>query len=202
VKRSFSAAAFVAILCAAGAATARAPSPQEEAREQYEKGVLAYNLERFDEAIAAFTRAYELDPAPILLYNVAQARWKKGENERALFYYRRYLEADPTAANRAAVEARIQELERARRAPPATAPPRVAAAAPAAAPAPAPVYVQASQPPPAPPLYRRPLFWGGVAVAAAATVVTVVLISAQSSPARCKDCLGTVMVPPVMVPSP
>jgi tetratricopeptide (TPR) repeat protein len=193
VRRSFAAAALVATVCSAAAAQPRAKSPRDEAKEQYERGVVAYNVERFDEAIAAFTRAYELDPEPILLYNIAQARWKKGDNDRALFYYRRYLEADPAASNRAAVEARIQEIERARQPSP---PPPPATAAPAAAPAPAPVYVQATPPPPAPPpIYRRPLFWAGVAAAAAAAVVTVVLISAQGPPDRCQECRGTIVVP-------
>jgi tetratricopeptide (TPR) repeat protein len=200
VKRSIAAAVLIALFCAGAdlAAQPRAKSPQDQAREQYDRGVVAYNLERFDEAIAAFSRAYELDPAPILLYNIAQARWKKGEGERAIFYYRRYLEAAPAAPNRASVEARIQELERGQRqAPPAaaSAPPPVSAAV-----VPPPAYVQASAPPPAaPPLYRRPWFWGGVAVAAAATVTTVLLLSSGSTPARCTiDCnLGMVKVPPL-----
>jgi tetratricopeptide (TPR) repeat protein len=192
--------ALVVMVCTAGhlAAQTRPRTRQDEAKEQYERGVTAYNLERFDEAIAAFSRAYELDPAPILLYNIAQARWKKGENDRALFYYRRYLEADPAAENRAAVEARIQEIKRARQAPPAprAAPATTARAAPATA-VTTPAYVQAS-PPPVPPLYRRPWFWGGVALAAGAVVVTALVFSTHSPPARCTtDCnLGMVTVPP------
>jgi tetratricopeptide (TPR) repeat protein len=198
------AAALVALVCSwsgPGLAQSRARTPAEQAREQYERGIVAYNLERFDDAIAAFTRAYELDPAPTLLFNIAQSRWKKGENERALFYYRRYLEADPGAANRATVEARIRELEGARRAP-------VAAAPPPAPPAPAPVVTPAAAPPmfvretapppPPPPLYRRPWFWGVVAATAAATVATVVLISSRSKAGGCAapDCnLPMVTVP-------
>jgi tetratricopeptide (TPR) repeat protein len=184
VKRSFAAAALVAIVCSASAAAAQAP--QDEAREQYERGVRAYSIERFDEAVAAFTRAYELDPAPILLFNIAQARWKKGENERALFYYRRYLEADPGAANRPAVEARIRELEQARASapPPAPPPPPVVVAPKAAEP---PVFVRARPSPPPPPLYRRPWFWVGVGAAAVAVAATVLLIARQR-PEDCSSC--------------
>jgi tetratricopeptide (TPR) repeat protein len=201
VRRSFAAATLIAIVCAAsvGAAQPRARSPADQAREQYERGVVAYNLEHFDEAIAAFSRAYELDPAPILLYNIAQARWKKGENDRALFYYRRYLEADPAAPNRAAVEARIEELERTRQPSSSVPPPPIAPAAIVPPPSPAPpVYLQSAPPPPRPPLYRRPWFWGGVATVAAATTVTVLLLSSHSSPARCNAAcnLGMFMVPP------
>jgi tetratricopeptide (TPR) repeat protein len=194
VKRSLAAVAFVAVVCSAGALAAqpRTRSPQDQAKEQYERGVVAYNLERFDDAIAAFTRAYELDPAAILLYNIAQARWKKGENDRALFYYRRYLEADPNAENRAAVEARIKELERPRPSPPVAAP----SPAPLVSPTP-PAYVQASAPPPErPPLYRRPLFWGAVGVVAAAAIVTtVLLVSSHGSTVGCKECRETIPVP-------
>jgi tetratricopeptide (TPR) repeat protein len=194
VKRSLAAVAFVAVVCAAGALAAqpRTRSPQDQAKEQYERGVVAYNLERFDDAIAAFARAYELDPAPILLYNIAQARWKKGENDRALFYYRRYLEADPNAENRAAVEARMRDLERPRQPAPVAAPPPKAEPV-----SPPPVYVQASAPAPErPPLYRRPLFWGAVGVVAAAAIVTtVLLVSSHGSAAGCKECRGTIPVP-------
>jgi tetratricopeptide (TPR) repeat protein len=192
VKRSLAAVLFVAVVCSVGALAAqpRARSPEEQAKEQYERGVVAYNLERFDDAIAAFTRAYELDPAPILLYNIAQARWKKGENDRALFYYRRYLEADPHAENRAAVEARMRELERPRQPAPVAAPPAAAAAVPP------PAYVQASAPPPErPPLYRRPLFWGAVGVVAAAAIVTTVLLVSHGSSPGCRECRGTIPVP-------
>jgi tetratricopeptide (TPR) repeat protein len=82
-----------------------------EAKVQYDKGTRAYNVGKFDQAIAAFTRAYELDPAPMLLFNIAQSYWKKGENERAVFFYRRYIDADPRTEQRARVEARIRELE-------------------------------------------------------------------------------------------
>jgi len=193
VRRSFAAAALVAIVCTASALAAQTKPPQEEAKEHYQRGVKAYNLERFDEAVSAFSRAYELDPAPILLFNIAQARWKKGESERALFYYRRYLEEEPAAPNRAAVEARIQEIERARQA----TPPAAVAAAPVtvAPPAPPPVYVQASPPPPAPPFYRRPWVWVAAGATAAAVVATVVLLS-RGSPPRCASCnLSPISVP-------
>jgi tetratricopeptide (TPR) repeat protein len=190
--------ALVAVLVttAAYAQPPASANPQEEARQQYERGTVAYNLERFDEAIAAFSRAYELDPAPTLLFNIAQARWKKGENERAVFYYRRYLDADPAAPNRAQVEARIRELQ-------ARPQPNAVAQAPAVAPvavAPAPpLFVQAAPAPAREPLYRRAWFWGAVAGGAAAIVVTAVLISSSSKSAspRCTtDCnLGMVTVP-------
>jgi hypothetical protein len=86
---------------------------QKAARPHYEKGATEYNLGHFGEAIAEFEKAYELDPAPVLLFNIAQAHRQNGNNERAAFFYRRYLEQAPGAANRAEVERRIKDLEEA-----------------------------------------------------------------------------------------
>ena len=196
--------AVVVALFAIGSAALAQPRgkrPEDEAKEQYDRGVVAYNLEHFDEAIAAFSRAYELDPAPMLLFNIAQARWKKGENERALFYYRRYLEAEPNAENRDRVEARIRELEAgARSAPSAPGPAPAITTTTEIAPVPAPpAYLQAGPVAERPrPVYRRAWFWGAVGAAAVATVAVVLLASSKGQAAHCApaDCnLGTVSVP-------
>jgi tetratricopeptide (TPR) repeat protein len=172
----------------AGAApTAGRPSP--EARSEYDKGTTAYNLGQFDQAVAAFTRAYELDPAPILLFNIAQAHWKKGDRERALFFYRRFLEADPGTDQRERVEARIRELEAAERASQEVAAVPVAPIPTRLQPPPEPpVMVKATEPPPAPALYRRPWFWvvmGGIALGAGA-----VALAAQRSGGNGWSCPG------------
>jgi hypothetical protein len=91
--------------------TQRAPDLVTQAKAAYELGMTAYGLGHFDRAIDSFTKAYELDPAPVLLYNIAQSHWKKGNPEQAIVFYRRYLEADPQAENRTRVKTRIRELE-------------------------------------------------------------------------------------------
>jgi hypothetical protein len=99
---------------ALAATPARAAEPdQKAARPHYEKGATEYNLGHFADAISEFEKAYELDPAPVLLFNIAQAHRQGGNNERAAFFYRRYLEQAPNAANRAEVEKRIKDLEEA-----------------------------------------------------------------------------------------
>jgi tetratricopeptide (TPR) repeat protein len=105
--------AAAGLLVAIGAASA-APSTEagkKAARPHYEKGASEYNLGHFAESISEFEKAYEQDPAPILLFNIAQAHRQSGNNERAAFFYRRYLEQEPNAANRAEVEKRIKDLE-------------------------------------------------------------------------------------------
>src|SRR4029077_20410488 len=103
----FVAITVLGLLCAlpARAQTNRA------AKAHAEKGTREYNLGHFAEAIAAFEKAYEIDPAPILLFNIGQAHRQTGNNERATFFYRRYLEQAPNAPNRAQVEKRVHELD-------------------------------------------------------------------------------------------
>ncbi len=104
--------ALVALLAIGlGPARAQGQGPANEAAEtQFEQGVKRYNLGRFAEAITAFERAYDADPAPILLFNIAQSHRQMGNKERALFFYRRYVEQAPDAPNRTEVEQRMKDL--------------------------------------------------------------------------------------------
>jgi Tetratricopeptide repeat len=109
---------LVACLALALAAPARAqlesaptPTPAEIGRTYFDRGVNEYNLGHFTEAIAEFEKAYKADPAPIMLFNIAQSHRQLGNKERALFFYRRYLEqAPPDAPNRSEVEQRTKDL--------------------------------------------------------------------------------------------
>jgi opacity protein-like surface antigen len=111
VKRALAVAAAVAfvVLAAQGAHAA----PESEAQEHFKRGVKLYNLGHFQEAIPEFEKAYDFDPQPILLFNIAQSHRQNGNKERALFFYRRYLEQEPNTAKRADVEQRMKELAQA-----------------------------------------------------------------------------------------
>ena len=103
---------FALIFLLLGGSAALAQSSSKAAKPAYDKGVTEYNLGHFAEAIGEFEKAYELDRAPILLFNIAQSHRQLGNDERALFFYRRYLEQAPKdAANRPDVERRIKDLE-------------------------------------------------------------------------------------------
>jgi tetratricopeptide (TPR) repeat protein len=80
---------------------------------QFEKGKAAYRLGEFDEAIAFFREGYRLKPDPVFLYNIALAHRGKQDFEKAIFFYQSYLREAPEAANRASVEAKIADLQRA-----------------------------------------------------------------------------------------
>jgi tetratricopeptide (TPR) repeat protein len=157
---------------------------KQSAEKHYNKGMTAYSLGHFRAAIEEFEKAYEIKPEPIFLYNIAQSHRQNGNPQQAVFFYRRYLDADPNAKNRPAVEKRISEMEAqlnarkdkdaAKASPiePSPAPPVVASqpVATAAAPAPVavtppPVDVQEPVPPPSPePRSGRGLRIAGIVV--------------------------------------
>jgi hypothetical protein len=100
------------VLALAVRVAAADPTPAEQARAHFDKSTVAYNLGKFDEAIAELETAYRLDPDPAYLYSLAQAYRLANNRERALFFYRRYLAvAAPDEPNRADVEQRIATLE-------------------------------------------------------------------------------------------
>jgi tetratricopeptide (TPR) repeat protein len=84
---------------------------KQTAESHYDKGMKAYTLGHFSEAIEEFERAFELRSEPIFLYNIAQSHRQSNSPQRAIFFYRRYLEADPNVKNRAEIEKRIKDLE-------------------------------------------------------------------------------------------
>jgi tetratricopeptide (TPR) repeat protein len=116
--------------------------PSPEARLHYERGIAHYNLGEFPAAIDELKQAYALSNAPGLLFNLAQAERLAGQPDQALYFYRTYLRLEPDAPNRADVEHRIDEMEKAVAAR--------AEAPPAKAPAPPPSAPKISAPPSAP----------------------------------------------------
>jgi tetratricopeptide (TPR) repeat protein len=77
-----------------------------------------YRLGRYEEAVDAFRRAYEVKPDARLLYDIAECYRELRALDQALFYYDRYLAGWPDAYDRAEVEEKVAELESKRGAPP------------------------------------------------------------------------------------
>src|SRR5262252_5295625 len=92
------AATLLVLFAAMPAARAQKSGSKSAGRAYYDRGTTEYNLGHFDEAIKSFESAYELEHQPILLFNIAQAHRQMGNNERAIFFYRRYLENAPKDA--------------------------------------------------------------------------------------------------------
>lgn len=95
--------ALVCELAGAGKAQAQPNEPQKGAqpaagtpsgsdlKSRYERAVALYNSGQYDKAIDEFQAVYEMRPAPILLFNLAQAHRKAGHREKALDLYERFL---------------------------------------------------------------------------------------------------------------
>lgn len=205
----------VVVACFAGAGAAQA-APDEsqlaEAKQHYAAATKFYDLAEYEGALREFKEAYRAVEDPAFLFNIAQCHRKLGHTQDAITFYRNYLRRAPHAANRAEVERRIAELERAPAGPPppGDTPPAAADArvAPLVLDLPAPTpttprqteqtLVVAPAPAAAPetPFYRRGWFWVVTGVVVAATATTLIVLSTRSETGPfCPDCAGTVTTP-------
>ncbi len=80
-----------------------------EARTLYVEAKNAYDGGRFDDALVGFQAAFAKKPLPGFLFNLGQCERQLGHHERAIFFFERYLDEKPDAANRATVEELIAE---------------------------------------------------------------------------------------------
>jgi tetratricopeptide (TPR) repeat protein len=98
--------AICIVMVSAAAAVA---DPKTEAKAHVKVADTAFKLGRFDEALAEYAKAYELFPAPPLLFNLAQCHKNLKHWERAVFFFEGYLRERPEASNRSVVEDLIRE---------------------------------------------------------------------------------------------
>lgn len=117
---SLVAALLFAMLSTPRVGRAQAPIPTKgqakeqakEAKGHYETAFRLFDLGRYDEAIAEFSKSYELSGKPGLLFNIAQSHRLAGRCEEALKFYKRYLTRYPDAPNWAETEAWVAEMEK------------------------------------------------------------------------------------------
>jgi tetratricopeptide (TPR) repeat protein len=111
---------FILALASAGRAGAagaeNAPEPPAaatvaQARERYERGVEAYRLGRYAEAVELFRQADAIAPSAPLSFNIARAFAKLGDASGALRWYRDYLRRAPQAPNAAETAAQVRLYE-------------------------------------------------------------------------------------------
>jgi hypothetical protein len=96
-------------------AQAQQPSPADitKAKAAFGEGKKLFDAGDFAEAAAKFKESYKLSKNPVLLYNIGFANEKAGQDDIALFYYRKFLtDAPPEAAQRAEVVDKVKELEK------------------------------------------------------------------------------------------
>jgi tetratricopeptide (TPR) repeat protein len=196
-----------AVVVIAAATGARAAPPRDNAKAIFQDGERNFQLGKFDVAIEAYERAFNLDPQPAFIFNIALAHRRQYEIDgklehllRARELYRNYLKLDPDSPQRPGVEKLITELgARIDQARAGRAEPPPAAFAPAPTP-PAPAPPVAAPPPAAPtptpdplPLVTEPaiaarsedqssstktwLIAGGITAVVIAAAVTVLLVT-------------------------
>jgi tetratricopeptide (TPR) repeat protein len=81
-----------------------------ESRNQFEKGAEAFKAGRYQEALDAFDKAYELNPLADFKYNQAAALEKLGRPYAAADRLQGYLDAKPGARDTVAVTDRMNKL--------------------------------------------------------------------------------------------
>ena len=99
----------IAVIVVASVATSRADDAKDQAREHVATADTDFKLGRFDEALAEYTKAYELYPAPALLFNLGQCHRNLKNWERAIFFFEGYLRESADATNRDVIEDLIRE---------------------------------------------------------------------------------------------
>jgi tetratricopeptide (TPR) repeat protein len=165
----------LALLLVAAPASAQ-EAELSEARRRFVLGTGYYDAGRYAAAAREFEAAYLLSGRAALLFNIARAEQRAGEDARAIAWLKRYLAEVPDAPDGSSVRSQIEVLEQtmARRAAPVeTAPPPPALVRPA--------------PPPTAPIDARPARmktagWTLIGTGAAVTVIGIVLgaLSAQA----------------------
>ena len=73
-------------------------------------GKAAYVKGKYDDALLAFEAAFEANPQPKHLYNIARCHEQKGNLSKAADFYERYLREAPDAEDREDVETRAELL--------------------------------------------------------------------------------------------
>lgn len=111
------------------------------AKEYVKAGIAAQKAGDYDTAITMYSKAYQLMPHPVLIFNSAQANRLAGHKDRALAMYKRYLAIAPDGDQAQTAREWIAELE-----PPPPPPPPVVKPVPAPPPPPS----VTTPPPPAP----------------------------------------------------
>lgn len=93
-----------------GRARAAQETDESRAAALFREAVELFRAGDFDTAAALLRRAHELDPEPILLFNLARALEASNQHLEAADTYARYLADAPDADDRAVIEALIANL--------------------------------------------------------------------------------------------
>ncbi len=102
-------------------------APRQDARALalYKRADRHFSVAEVEQALPLYLEAYRLKPVARYLFAIGECQRYLGQHREALASFRRYVQALPTASNRAEVELRITALER-KLAAPTSAPASIA----------------------------------------------------------------------------
>jgi tetratricopeptide (TPR) repeat protein len=98
---------LLALLSTPGEAT---PEAEQLAR----RSIIEYNGGEFEQALADVKRAYDIQPAPGLLFDLGQCHRALHHWEQAEFFFLGYLREKPDAPNRAVAEGLVAQMRQSR----------------------------------------------------------------------------------------
>lgn len=102
---------FLALAACAALLVAPSLARAQDARALVDRGLKAFDLTHWDEAIAAFEEAYRLEPEPDVLGLLGDAYRAKGDCARAAHAYRTNLELKPRTRRKKELEQRLAEMD-------------------------------------------------------------------------------------------
>ncbi len=102
-----------AVITAATPQRAFADDPGERAsKRHYDRGKKLFELQKFEDALEEFQKAYDASPIPDFLFNIGQCQRNLGDNQAAVFSFKKFLKLDPDTDKREKVEELIDDLQR------------------------------------------------------------------------------------------
>lgn len=86
-------------------------SARDQARAMVLEGQKKFQEERYAEAAVDFLQAFQLDPHPVIMYNVGRAHEEQGDLIKALGYYRTAIGLNPSEAVKEELDSKIKDIE-------------------------------------------------------------------------------------------
>lgn len=175
---------LIALLTAASALADESP-----ARVKFAQAQSAYDVGEFEKAARLYQDAYELEPLPAFLFDIAQCHRQLGQYGKAAFFYRRFATRVPELDGPERLQKLIAEMERKE----ADRVARLKAGSPAAAPVLLPAVAAAGtlgpvlvvrEGEPSVPLYQRWWVWAGAGAITVSAVAAAVAVGIASRPQR------------------
>jgi hypothetical protein len=93
------------------AVPAAAQDKREQARSIVLEGQRKFQEGLYAEAAVDFLQAFQLDPHPVIMYNVGRAHEEQGDLIKALGYYRTAIGLNPSEAVKEELDAKIKDIE-------------------------------------------------------------------------------------------